>query len=145
MSYNMELLVLKKEKYDEEIKLHKQLQMEYSYVEFAESCSYLFENVKDDGSESEEYGRFIINGNGSGYRIFQDFFTDVENESWTIVNKERYIMLSEWIENRMKQLSLIDAHDPEIAWEYLYSYNQVKEELENIDFDHEFIVFWHSY
>lgn len=150
MSYNMELLVLKKEKFDEEINLHKSFTMEYSYIDFAESCSYLFENAKDDGamdngSESEEYGRFIINGNGNGYKIFREFFQNVENESWAIVYKEQYIRLDEWLENRMKQLSLFDVHDPEIAWEYLYSYNQVKRELENIDFDHEFIVFWHSY
>lgn len=144
MSYNMELLVLKKGKYDEELVLSKSLNMVCSYIDFAELCSYLLEN-EEENPESEEYGRFIINGNGSGYRIFQKFFKDVENESWAIVDKEQYIRLNEWIENRMKQLSLFDVHDPEVAWEYLYSYNQVKYELENIDFDNEFIMFWHSY
>ena len=144
MSYNMELLVLKKEKYDEEVELHKRLNMEYSVIDFAESVSFLLENEKEN-SELEEYGRFIINGNGSGYKIFQNFFVGVENESWTMVDKEQYINLCEWIENRMKQLSLFDVRDPEIAWEYLYSYNQVKYELENIYFDHEFVMFWHSY
>lgn len=145
MSYNMELLVLKKNKFDEKVDLHKSLQMEYSYVDFAESCSYLFENAKNDGLESEKYGRYIINGCGNGYRMFQKFFTDVENESWTLVDKEQYKKLNEWIENEMKNLTLFDVHDQETAWEYLYSYNQVKYELENIDFDNEFVVFWHSY
>ena len=145
MSYNMELLVLKKKTYNEEIRLHKQLQIEYSYIDFAESCSYLLENEKSDDFVPDEYGRFIINGNGSGYKIFQTFFKDVKNGSWAMVDKEQYIKLNEWLENKMKQLSLFNVHDPEVAWEYLYSYNQVKEELANIDFDHEFIVFWHSY
>lgn len=141
----MELLVLKKNKFDEEVDLHKSLQMDYSYVDFAESCSYLFENADNDDSELSEYGRFVINGNGSGYKIFQTFFGDVENESWKIVDKEQYVKLSEWLENKMKQISLFDVHDPEIAWEYLYSYNQVAYELGNINFDKEFVVFWHSY
>ena len=145
MSYNIELLVLKKKTFNEEVRLHKQLQMDYSYVDFAESCSYLLENEENDDSVSKEYGRFIINGNGSGYRIFQGFFKDVKNGTYTVVDKEQYIKLNEWFENKIKQLSLFDVLDPETAWEYLYSYNQVKYELDNIDFDNEFIVFWHSY
>lgn len=145
MSYNMELMVLKNNKFDEEVDLHKSLQLEYSYVDFAESCSYLFENVKNDDLESEEYGRYIINGCGSGYRIFQKFFTDVENCSWILVDKKRYVELKEWLENEMKNLTLFDVHDEEIAWEYLHSYNQVKYELGNINFDNEFVVFSHCY
>lgn len=144
MSYNMELLVLKKNKFNEEADLYKSAKMEYSYIDFIESCSDLFENAEND-SETEEYGRCIINGNGSGYKIFQNFFKDVENGSWILVDKEKYTKLNDWLENEMKNISLFDAHDQETAWEYLYSYNQVKYELGNIDFDNEFVAFFHCY
>lgn len=144
MSYDMELLVLKKSKFDEEVDFHKSLQMEYSYADFAGSCSRLFADENSD-LELEEFGRRIINGNGSGYRIFQKFFTNVENGSWILVDKKRYTELNEWIENEIKGLSLFDVQAPDTAWEYLYSYNQIKYELENIDFDNEFVIFFHSY
>lgn len=145
MSYNIELLVLKKKKFDEQVDFHKFLKMEYSYFDFVEHFLYLFENTKRFDLESEEFGRCIINGNGSGYRIFQEFFADVKNNSWISVDKKRYVELNEWIENKMKKSSLYDVDDPETAWEYLYSYRQIKYELDNIDFDNEFVIFFHCF
>lgn len=118
---------------------------------------YTFENIHDDfindvlyseeyGIPEDEQGRFVT---WSNFNIFKNFFKPrITNDTSIIIDKETYIMMIWWLEEKLKSQTLYDCacnddFNSYETMEMIRVYRQMKKEV--IDFETEFVVYHHDW
>ena len=145
MSYDMELVVLKKKSLENAQKIWK----EYTLSELYSNFLFTRLHLEEYEISEDEKGRWIYS---CQMRIFDEFFEkeigrDIENDEVFIINKDTYNKMCQWLENKLKTTTFFDVKD-DVDKEYRLSnlteaYNYMIKE--KIDFEKEFVLFQHDW
>lgn len=141
MGYDMDLGVFKKKTLE---RLQKELP-EYSLSDLYSNCLFAWMYPKEYEIPKDEEARCICSLNKD---VFEGFFDEsVENDEAIIIDKNTYLKMYEWLENKLKITTAYDfISNPDYEYEvpvWIVAYkNMMKEE---IDFDTEVVIFQHDW
>ena len=143
MGYDMQLSIFKKKTLEW---IEKELEHEkYTFSDIFSECLYAWLYPEEYEIPKGEEGRYICSEN---INIFKDFLGGkVENCEAIIIDKETYHSMFNWLENKLKAMSLLDFVDDPEAEYLIYPYIRVYRNMRdaNINFDEEFVVFEHDW
>jgi len=142
MGYDMDIAVFKKESLENMQKFIPEYTFSEIFSDFLFTRLYSDKSIMPDDSEARWLCRASRN-------IFRDFFEPkLENEAKIIIDECTYKRMYDWLENKLKNVTLLDLVNDEDfdeckVGDMIRVYRNMMKD--KIDFETEFIVFFHCW